>query len=334
MPEPPAETRECAPHVLTMRPADAEDGMAGQRSGRPTASGIARHTLSSALACLAGAALLLVVTPSLASAQMGMLKKLKKAVSAPDSSARAKDSLAQIAAGVLPESVKVGKGSLLQRSGSVVSTASGALEQTTGISAKDAALAATGVGASNLIAKKMGVDPMSIGKAAVANAKMNAQQRAMQKAAGGAGMTGMGTGIGGLAGMPDAATIQAMRQSMAAAGSARARSTTGSANVGAAGVPGLAGFTQADAEALVAFQQEMMTVAMAASAGDERAIARLDAWQALTLKHQAEIEQLSLTASAGDPVAVQKLQQMQFTIMKEWASTAGTKNKLQKSKRP
>ena len=244
---------------------------------------------------------MLAASPDMASAQMGMLKKLKKAVTAPDSSARAKDSLAQIAAGVLPESVKVNKGNLLQRSGSVVSSASGALEQTTGISAKDAALAATGVGASNLIAKKMGVDPMSIGKAAVANAKMNAQQRAMQKAAGGGGTPGMAPGVSGL---------------------------------GMAGVPGAAGFSQADAEALVAFQQEMMTVAMAASSGDERAKARLDAWQALTLKHQPEIERLSLTASAGDPVAVQRLQQMQFTIMKEWASTAGAKSKLQKSKRP
>jgi len=255
---------------------------------------------------------MLALTPSPATAQMGMLKKLKKAVSAPDSAARATDSLAQIAAGVLPESVKVGKGNLLQRGGSVVSTASGALEQTTGISAKDAALAATGVGASNLLAKKMGVDPMSIGKAALNGAKANAQQRAMQKAAGGAGTVGngaLGMGIGGLAG--------------------------GSANAAAmSAMPGAAGFSQADAEALVAFQQEMMTVAMAASAGDERAKARLEAWQALALKHQPEIERLSLTAGAGDMAAVQKLQQIQLTLIREWASTGGAKAKLPRSKRP
>ena len=117
-------------------------------------------------------------------AQFGRLKKLKEKFSAPDSAARAKDSLEQIAAGVKPESVKIGR-SKLQRGASIVSTANGALESTTGISAKDAALAATGVGAGNLMAKKLGLDPMSIGSQALANAKMSAQQRAMQKATGG-----------------------------------------------------------------------------------------------------------------------------------------------------
>jgi hypothetical protein len=286
--------------------------MPSQRHGRPMANGAVSRGLTSVSRWLAVGALLIAVAPSPIQAQMGMLKKLKKAVTAPDSSARAQDSLAQIAAGVLPESVKVNKGSLLQRGGSVVSTASGALEQTTGISAKDAALAATGVGAGNLLAKKMGVDPMSIGKAAMANAKMNAQQRAMQRAAGGAGsmgIGGLGAGVGGLAGhAPNAAAM--------------------------AGMPGIAGFSQADAEALVAFQQEMMTVAMAASSGDERAKARLDAWQSLALKHQPEIERLSLTAGAGDMAAVQKLQQIQLTLIREWSSTGSTRQKATKSKRP
>src|SRR5215207_6005244 len=90
---------------LVTRPAHAGESMTGQRSGRPTATRIARN-LSSISWWLVAGALLVVVAPSPVSAQMGMLKKLKKAVSAPDSSARAKDSLAQIAAGVLPESVK------------------------------------------------------------------------------------------------------------------------------------------------------------------------------------------------------------------------------------
>lgn len=284
--------------------------MAVQRSG-PSAAGRTMRGISTLSRWAVAGALLVAVSPSAASAQMGMLKKLKKAVTAPDSSARAKDSLAQIAAGVLPESVKVNKGNLLQRGGSVVSTASGALEATTGISAKDAALAATGVGASNLIAKKMGMDPTSIGKAALTNAKMNAQQRAMQKAAGGAGSMG----IGGLGAVGGGLAVQAPNAAAMA------------------GMPGT-GFSQADAEALAAFQQEMMTVAMAASSGDERAKARLDAWQALALKHQPEIERLSLTAGAGDMAAVQKLQQIQLTLIREWASTGSTKHKLPKSKRP
>jgi hypothetical protein len=65
---------------------------------------------------LVAGALLFALTPSPAHAQLGRLKKLKEKFSAPDSAARAKDSLAQIAAGVKPESVKVGK-SFLQKTG-------------------------------------------------------------------------------------------------------------------------------------------------------------------------------------------------------------------------
>ena len=305
--------------------------MARHESGRPTANGFALISFSSVARWVVAAALLVAVVPTPAQAQFGMLKKLKKAVSAPDSSARAQDSLAQIAAGVLPESVKVNKGSLLQRGGSAVSTANGALESATGISAKDAALAASGVGAGNLIAKKMGVDPMSLGKTAINQAKLNAQQRAIQKAT---GASGIASGIAGLAGMPDAASIRAMQQTMATASAARAKASKGAGAAAMLGVPGMAGFTQADAEALVAFQQEMMAVAMLASTGDVSATSRLEAWQALTLKHQGEIEKLSLSASAGDVTSMQKLQQMQFTIMKEWASTAGTKAKVKKAAKP
>ena len=92
---------------------------------------------------LMAGAMIVALSPSTSHAQFGRLKKLKEKFSAPDSAARAKDSLEQIAAGVKPESVKVGK-SFLQKTGSVVSTANGALESATGISAKDAALAATG----------------------------------------------------------------------------------------------------------------------------------------------------------------------------------------------
>jgi hypothetical protein len=303
--------------------------MTRQVSGRPTAYGMV--SLSSMARWVLAAALLVAVVPTPARAQFGMLKKLKKAASGPDSAARATDSLAQIAAGVKPESVKVNKGSLLARGASAVSTANGALESATGISAKDAALAATGVGAGNLLAKKMGVDPMSLGKTAMNQAKLNAQQRAMQKAT---GASGIASGIAGLAGMPDAASIQAMQQSMATANVARGKVAKGTGAAAMMGVPGMAGFTQADAEALVAFQQEMMQVAMLASTGDEAAKTRLEAWQALTLKHQGEIEKLSLTASAGDVASMQKLQQMQFTIMKEWASTAGPKLRVPKAKRP
>jgi hypothetical protein len=264
---------------------------------------------------LMAGAMLVALSPSTSQAQFGRLKKLKEKFSAPDSAARAKDSLAQIAAGVKPESVKVGK-SFLQKSASVVSTANGALESTTGISMKDAALAATGVGAGNLMAKKLGLDPMSIGAQALANAKMSAQQRAMQKAAGGVGQAGMPSMAG--AGM-DAAQLQAMQR---AATTKANRAAMANPMVGNGAMPN---YSQADIDALLAFQQEMSQLSLAASAGDPSARARLEAWEAVALKYQPEAQRLSAAAGAGDMGAVQKLQRLQFDIIKEWSRTGGSK---------
>lgn len=269
---------------------------------------------------LIASALLLALTPIPAHAQLGRLKKLKEKFSAPDSAARAKDSLAQIAAGVKPESVKVGT-SFLQKTGAVARTANGALESATGLSAKDAALAATGIGASNLVAKKLGLDPMSIGQQAIANAKMSSQQRAMQKA----GMSGS-AGMGGM----DAAQMQAMQQASMANAAAGARANPATPG-GAYGTPG---YTQADIDALVAFQQEMVRLSTAASAGDPAAKSRLEAWETLALSRQQEIQTLSTAASAGDVGAVQKLQQIQFQLMREWMSSGGVKATPKKSKKP
>jgi hypothetical protein len=277
------------------------------------------------------AALIAAFAPTAAQAQFGMLKKLKNKVSAPDSSARAADSLKQIAAGISPDSVKIGKG-LLARGMSAASSASNKLEETTGISAKDAALAATGIGATGLIAKKLGVDPMSMGANIMNNAKANAKQKAMNAA------TGVNA-VGAIPGMPDAATLQGMQAKLMQAGMARgvgkvpAGVTGKTPKLSGLGVAGT-GYTEADAQALVAFQQEMMQVAMAASAGDAAAKARLDAWQALTLKHEAEIQKLALTAQGGDLASMQKLQVMQVTMMKEWASTASTKSKVLRAVKP
>ena len=277
-------------------------------SARSMTAAIGRHATRSTKVTrwLTASALLLALLPSPAHAQFGRLKKLKEKFSAPDSAARAKDSLAQIAAGVKPESVKVGK-SFLQKSAAVVSSANGALESATGISAKDAALAATGIGASNLMAKKLGLDPMSIGQQAIASAKMNAQQRAMQKSAGKVGMPG--AGMGGM----DAAQMQAMQQGAMA-----------NAAVGA----------RANSDALTTFQQEMMQLSMAASAGDASAKSRLEAWEVLVLKYQAEMQKLSLAAGTGDIAAAQKAQRMQFDMIKEWNAGRGAHTKLPKARRP
>jgi hypothetical protein len=315
--------------------------MTRTRIERSSTAGTIR-TISAGRRCarlLSAALVLAAVTPWPAQAQFGMLKKLKNAVSQPDSSARAKDSLAQIAAGVSPDSVKIGKG-LLARGMSAAGDVSDKMEKATGISAKDAALAATGVGAGGLLAKKMGVDPMSLGKAAMANAKQAGQQKAMNAAAGLVGLPN-GTGMPSIPGMPDMAKLQAMQGAagmmqgaIAKAGAARMKSAAVGNGAAMMGGAGMAGFTQADAEALVAFQQEMMQVAMQASAGDATAKARLDRWQALTLKHQPEIEKLSLQAQGGDMAAIQKLQMMQFTIIREWANTGSRLPKILKSTKP
>lgn len=287
------------------------DGMDRRGATGPTTW--SRKATSVARWLVAGA-MIVALSPSVAQAQFGRLKKLKEKFSAPDSAARAKDSLEQIAAGVKPESVKVGK-SILQKGASVVSTANGALESTTGISMKDAALAATGVGASNLMAKKLGLDPMSIGAQALANAKMSAQQRQMQKVGGGAGVSGMTS-----AGM-NAAQMQAMQR--AAMGNA-ANTTTNRAAMANA-MAGNAGYSQADIDALLAFQQEMTQLSMAASTGDASARARLAAWEALVLRYNPEVQRLSMAASVGDVNAVQKLQRLQFDMIREWTKSGGGK---------
>jgi hypothetical protein len=293
-------------------------------SARSMTAAFGRHTTLSTILTrwLTAGALLLALMPSPAHAQFGRLKKLKEKFSAPDSAARAKDSLAQIAAGVKPESVKVGK-SFLQTSAGVVSSANGALESATGISAKDAALAATGISATSLMAKKLGVDPMSIGQQAMANARMTAQQRAMQKAAGKVGLGSPGTG-----GM-DAAQMQAMQQGAMANAAAGGRANSAVANAYAA-----AGYSQEDIDALMTFQQEMTQLSMAASAGDPSAKSRLEAWERVSMKYQAEMQKLTLAAGSGDVAAAQKAQRMQFDMIKEWNASGHAHAKLPKGKKP
>jgi hypothetical protein len=104
----------------------------------------------------------------------------------------------------------------------------------------------------------------------------------------------------------------------------------GAAGAGANGMPG---YTQADIDALLAFQQEMVRLSMAASGGDAAAKARLESWETLALGRQQEMQTLSIAASAGDAVAVQKLQQIQCQLMREWMSTGGVKP-VKKSKKP
>jgi hypothetical protein len=270
------------------------------RMSRPLADRAARRgfTVDGAARLLALGAVLVALAPWPAEAQFGALKRLKNKMSAPDSAARAKDSLEQIAKGVSPDSVKIGKG-LLARGVSAARKANDKLEETTGISAKDAALAATGVGATTLMAKKLGVDPVNLGSQMMNSGKIGSRQKV---AGGNVDLSGLGGMPRGMGGTP-----------------------------GAVGIPGA---TQADLQAYAAFQQEMMQVAMAASAGDVTAQSRLNAWQALAVKHEAEIQRLSLAAQGGDMTSIQKLQLLQFQLMREWANTGSTKAKARRGVKP
>jgi hypothetical protein len=286
---------------------------------RITAVGLTVRNVWLAVAIVAAA-------PVPAQAQFGMLKKLKNAATKPDSAAQVKDSLDQIAAGVLPESVKVNKGSKLARGLSAANSASNKLEAATGISAKDAALAATGVGAAGLVAKKLANGQSGIGSQVASTMKANAQQKVMSAAMGG---TGNGAGMAGrIPGMPDLASMQAMQKAAAGMAPKMGQQMNAAAMLGG----GMAGITSADAQAMVAFQQEMMQVAMAASAGDEGAQARLEKWQTLTLKYEGDVQKLSMLAASGDVSAVKKMHDLQFRMIRDWASTGSLKEKVKKRK--
>jgi hypothetical protein len=266
-----------------------------------------------------GTLILLSVSPLAANAQFGMLKKLKNSIS-PDSAAKIEaakeDSIALAAKLAAGDTTPLGR-SKFSRVVSAAGAASEKFEAVTGVSAKDAALAATGVGATNIIAKKMGVDPMSLGTKAL-NLR---QQGTANRAASGAGNPGM-SGMVGIPGMPNMAEFAKMQQ----ASSARMQRSPAPSGGGQA-MPANAwgGFTEADAQAIAAFQQEMMQVALAASNGDLAAQARLERWQAIALKYEPEIEKLSLAASGGDMASVQRLQVIQVDIIKEWANTGTVK---------
>jgi hypothetical protein len=269
-------------------------------------------------------------------AQSGARKpsREKNAASAPDSAAVA-DSLAKlqadtngvVAGGEVAPAEPVKKKSFLRRAASSAVKASDKFEDVTGVSVKDAAMAASGAGVAGIAAKKLGVDPSSVvgnavgnavgkavsgaaGEKGVQGAAEGAVQGAVQGAAQGA-IPGM-AGMPGTAGMPNAATIQAMQAMQGAA----------AANAGqAAMMPG-----SADTQTMLQFQQEMMQVTMAATTGDAIARAKLDAWQKMSEKFEGEATKLNVAIAGGDATAYVKLQQMQTRMMREWLEKYAAKS--------
>ena len=249
-------------------------------------SSVVGRTLAVALLTV----VMLAASASPAGAQLGALKKLKvlkDAVSGPDSAARVKDSLAKIAVAngtvVAADTAKVGQ-SLLSRATSAAGKASEKFEKATGVSAKDAALVATGAGVANVAAKKLGMDPMSLAASA---------------------MDRKGGAAANKVGAPGSASSQAA-QGMAAA-------------YGGAGAMG-----SADAQLMLLFQQEMTPLALAANSGDPVARAKVEAWQKLVSNASAEAVKLSSAGAAGDPTAYAKMQQLQMNAIREWIGQYGS----------
>jgi len=130
------------------------------------------------------------------------------------------------------------------------------------------------------------------------------QQRAMQSATGGFSRAAMAN---------------------AAARGNRATTTNAMAANAMAANAATAGYSQADIDAMLAFQQEMTRLSAAASTGDASAQVRLAAWEALVLRNNPEMQRLSMAASAGDMGAVQKLERLQFDMMREWVHSGSAK---------
>lgn len=84
------------------------------------------------------------------------------------------------------------------------------------------------------------------------------------------------------------------------------------------------GSTNADQQDVIAFQQEMLDVQSKAANGDAGARARLEQWQAISIKYQPQMTEATQRASAGDQKAVQQLSDLQLKMIREWRASGGS----------
>lgn len=267
-----------------------------------------------------------IATLLLAAAPIGAQSSTKKTpsrakivVKAPDSAAVA-DSLARLkAAAAVADSAAAAqvvavpeppqeKRSFFRRAASKAKQASEKMESVTGISAKDAALAATGVGAAGIVARKMGVDP----SAAIGNAIGSATQKSA--------MNGAASMVPGIPGAPAGGSTGAAMQSMQSMQSMQGlRATSAMQQLAVPNMAQAAAMVGGeDAQVMMQFQQEMIQVTMAATSGDVSARAKLDAWQKMSDKFEVDASALTAAAAGGDAAGYVKLQRMQTQVMRDW----------------
>jgi len=80
----------------------------------------------------------------------------------------------------------------------------------------------------------------------------------------------------------------------------------------------------ADQRDVIAFQQEMLDVQSKAANGDADARARLEQWQAISVKYQPQMTAATQRASAGDQKAVKQLSDLQIKMIREWRAGGGS----------
>lgn len=261
---------------------------------------------------VAGMAIAILSTVSTtASAQFGLLKKLgkHKPDSAHDSTAVANGA---IAPAVAPAAVAP---TAMTTPDSAAATAPAADTTKKHHSFFGKAVSAVGK-ANNAVQQKTGIDTKSL----ALNVATGGAYSAVTKA--------QGLMAAAKSGDPSAAAAAALSQSGhklpfgAKLGVATAL-TAVTPNIGSAfgGTPATAkatGSTSADQRDVMAFQQEMLQVQSQAANGDAGARARLEQWQAISVKYQPQMTDATQRASAGDQKAAKQLADLQMKMIREW----------------
>lgn len=257
---------------------------------------------------VAGAAIaMLSVVSTTASAQFGLLKKLgkhKADSAAHDSTAVANGAIAPTAVAV-PDSAAGAPAadttkkhhSFFGKALSAVGNANNAVQQKTGIDTKSLALNVATGGMASMVTKTQGM--MAAAKSGDPSAV----------AASALGQAGHKLPFGAKLGVAAALTAVTPNVSSMFGGAPASAKASGS--------------TSADQRDVVAFQQEMLQVQSKAANGDAGARARLEQWQAISVKYQPQMTDATQRASAGDQKAAKHLAQLQMKMIREWRAQGG-----------
>ncbi|MGH7649953.1 MAG: hypothetical protein ACREND_17720 [Gemmatimonadaceae bacterium] len=250
---------------------------------------------------------MLSVVSTTSSAQFGLLKKLgkhKADSAAHDSTAVANGAIAPMAgaptaiaapdsAPTAPDTTKKHH-SFFGKALSAAAKANNTVQQKTGIDTKSLALNVATGGMASMVTKAQGMAALANGGSA--------------NVAGAVGQLGHGLPFGAKLGVATALTAVTPR--LGAGGAAPAT----------AHVPAP---TSADQQDVMAFQQEMLDVQSKAANGDAGARARLEQWQAISVRFQPQITEASERASSGDQKAAKKLGDLELKMIREWRADGG-----------